>query len=130
MNALQMMEFNDPRLGTFLDVTDATALDELEFGVIGFDAGTLVKVYNAYESRAAALAPSRVLDQPLFTMVAPCMNNFMVAHRFENACASGDMLDVTIDYVLTLRMRPTKVRLRLIATPMSPLRYVLVQRAI
>lgn len=130
METVTTMRFDDPQLITFLSGADAAELDQLEFGVIGFDAETLVRVYNAYESRCAALAPSRVLAQPLFTMVAPCMNNFMVAHRFEETQASGESLDEIVDYVLTLRMRPTKVKLRLLAGPNVHLRYVLVQRAI
>jgi hypothetical protein len=56
------------------------------------------------------------------------MNNFMVAQRFEDAQDDGTVLDDTIDYVLTLRMRPVKVALRLLAAPDSAIRYVLVQR--
>jgi hypothetical protein len=56
------------------------------------------------------------------------MNNFMVAQRFEDAARDGSSLDATIDYVLTLRMRPIKVKLRLLAIPGAPLRYVLVLR--
>jgi hypothetical protein len=52
----------------------------------------------------------------------------MVAQRFEDAHADGTALDETIPYVLTLRMRPTKVRLRLLAQPGAAIRYVLVQR--
>jgi len=39
-------------------------------------------------------------------------------------------LDATIDYVFTLRMRPSKVRLRLMASPMQLLRYLLVERSV
>jgi hypothetical protein len=56
------------------------------------------------------------------------MNNFLVAQRYEDAAAQGEVLDEVIDYVLTLRMRPTKVRLRLLAAPGFSLRYVLVDR--
>lgn len=105
-------------------------LDNLAFGVIGFDAEGVVRQYNAFESRAAGLSPQRVLGQPLFTHVAPCMNNFMVAQRFEDAAGAGERLDATIDYVLTLRMRPVKVRLRLLADPAVAMRYVLIQRAL
>jgi hypothetical protein len=56
------------------------------------------------------------------------MNNFMIAQRFEDAAATGAPLDATIDYVLTLRMRPVKVRLRLLALNGQALRYVLVSR--
>lgn len=103
-------------------------LDHLDFGVIGFDAATNVSRYNRVETEAAGLTAPRVLGQPLFTNVAPCLNNFMVAQRFEDAEDEGTALDETIDYVLTLRMRPVKVKLRLLAAPGQATRYVLVQR--
>ena len=103
-------------------------LDQLDFGVIGFDNETVVRRYNEFESKAAGLTSHRVLGQPLFTVVAPCMNNFLVAQRFEDALETGAALDATIDYVLTLRMRPVKVALRLLAAPGAAIRYVLVHR--
>ena len=87
-----------------------------------------VQRYNAYKSRTAELSAERVIGYPLFTVVAPCMNNFMVAHRFEEAAATAVGLDATVDYVLTLRMRPLKVQLRLLADPAIGLRYLQVQR--
>jgi len=113
-----------PHLATLRDAD----LDALDFGVIGFDLDTIVCRYNQVESQEAGLSPQRVLGQPLFTNVAPCMNNFMVAQRFEDAQEHGTLLDATIDYVLTLRMRPIKVALRLIALPGATVRYVLVRR--
>jgi photoactive yellow protein len=121
--------FEQADLATRLAGCDDAALDALDFGVIGFDAETVVCRYNAFESNAAGLAPQRVLGHPLFTVVAPCMNNFMVAQRFEDAQADAGALDATIDYVLTLRMRPVKVQLRLLAAPSSLIRYVLVKRS-
>lgn len=121
--------FDQPDLFPSLAAESAEALDSLDFGVIGFDAETIVQQYNAFESQAAGLSPQRVLGQPLFTLVAPCMNNFMVAQRFEDAAQTGAALDETIDYVLTLRMRPIKVKLRLLAGAAPGMRYVLVQRA-
>lgn len=106
----------------------ADALDELPFGVIGFDAQTIVRRYNRFESAFAGLSPHRVVGHPLFTTVAPCMNNFMVAQRFEDAAADASGLDAAIDYVLTLRMRPVKVTLRLLAAQRFAMRYVLVLR--
>ncbi len=103
-------------------------LDNLDFGVIGFDDQTVVRRYNAFESNCAGLSPQRVLGHPLFTTVAPCMNNFLVAQRFEDAATDGVALDATINYVLTLRMRPVKVALRLLAAPGMAMRYVLVNR--
>ena len=98
--------------------------DGLTFGVIGFDRETIVDAYNTAESRLAGLDPSRVLGLPLFDTVAQCMNNFMVAQRFEDE----PELDATIPYVLTLRMRPTRVRMRLLATNGTPRRYILIER--
>jgi len=120
--------FDTRGLADLLDASSQEQLDTLEFGVIGFDADTIVQRYNAVESQAAGLSPQRVLGEPLFTNVAPCLNNFLVAQRFEDAADEGSELDDTIDYVLTLRMRPIKVKLRLLASPGGAHRYVLVQR--
>ncbi len=49
----------------------------------------------------------------------------MVAHRFEGE----PTLDAIIDYVFTLKMRPTKVKLRLLAAPSARRRYLLVKRS-
>jgi len=125
---LLTLDHGDPDLDLRLSELDAADLDALGFGVIGFDSGGAVRRYNRFESAAAGLSPERVLGQNLFSVVAPCMNNFMVAQRFEDAQAGGAILDETIDYVLTLRMRPVKVRLRLLARPGAALRYVLVRR--
>ena len=111
-----------------LDAATDEALDLMTFGVIGMDPDGQVQRYNSWESKAAGLSPAKVLSHHLFTVVAPCMNNFMVAQRFEDANKDGSTLDATIDYVLTLRMRPIKVKLRLLAKPRGARRYVLVQR--
>lgn len=123
-----VLTFDMPDLGQHLAALNEADLDNLDFGVIGFDDETIVCRYNALESAAAGLSPQRVLGQPLFTNVAPCMNNFMVAQRFDDAQEQHTLLDTTIDYVLTLRMRPVKVALRLIAVPGAAVRYVLVRR--
>jgi photoactive yellow protein len=130
MNELLTLAFSQTDIATRLDGMDAAEMDALDFGVIGFDADTQVQRYNSMESKLAGLSLPRVLGQPLFTAVAPCMNNFLVAQRFEDAAAEGSALDATIDYVFTLRMRPVKVKLRLLATPGTALRYVLVHRPV
>ena len=107
-----------------LEALSAPERDALDFGVIGFDPQGLVDVYNATEGRYAGLSAERQIGQSLFDAVAPCMNNFLVAQRFEDEAA----LDETIPYVLTLRMRPTKVRLRLLKHPAVARRYVLIAR--
>ncbi len=124
-----MVDFNEAGIATRLATFGTAEMDTLEFGVIGFDADTIVRVYNSFESRMAGLAPAGVLGQPLFSVVAQCMNNFMVAQRFEDAARDRIRLDATIDYVLTLRMRPVKVKLRLLYVPDAALSYVLIYRA-
>ena len=128
MTTATALSFTTPALLEQLAQLNAEQLDQLDFGVIGFDADTSVCRYNRTESDAAGLTPPRVLGQPLFTNVDPCLNNFMVAQRFEDAEDGNTALDETIDYVLTLRMRPIKVKLRMLAEPGSAVRYVLVQR--
>jgi len=128
MNVATDLSFATPALHGHLAQLSQEQLDRLDFGVIGFDGETNVCKYNQTESEAAGLTAPRVLGQPLFTNVAPCLNNFLVAQRFEDAQDDAVALDDTIDYVLTLRMRPVKVKLRLLAAPGSAERYVLVQR--
>jgi photoactive yellow protein len=128
MSTIQQVSFDDPALHTELDRSTDEGIDALDFGVIGIDNTGLVQRYNRFESQAAGLTPQRVLGQAMFIAVAPCMNNFMVAQRFEDALANSSTLDATLDYVLTLRMRPVKVKLRLLAAPGAVFRYVLVRR--
>jgi len=128
MNTHLALKFSQPEIFDPLLALDASELDTLDFGVIGIGADTVVCDYNALEAKLAGLSKERVLGHPLFTVVAPCMNNFMVAQRFEDAAAAGQALDLTLDYVLTLRMRPAKVQLRLLAAPLAARRFVLVNR--
>ncbi len=129
MHASTALSFDEAELASALDAMNAAELDELSFGVIGFDAAGIVRRYNRHESEAAGLGTARVLEHALFTEVAPCMNNYLVAQRFVDATQAGQVLDVVIDYVLTLRMRPTRVKLRLLSTPRHHYAYVLVMRA-
>ena len=128
MNTHLALEFAQLEIFDHLLALGTAELDALEFGVIGIGADTLVCDYNAVESKMAGLSKERVIGHPFFTVVAPCMNNYMVAQRFEDAAAAGQALDLTLDYVLTLRMRPVKVQLRLLASPRAERRFVLVNR--
>jgi photoactive yellow protein len=128
MSAVSTRTFDEEALLWQLNAFSDMELDDLAFGVIGFDAKTVVRRYNAYESDAAGLSRQRVIGHTLFTVVAPCMNNYLVAQRFQDAATDGGELDTTIDYVLTLRMRPVKVKLRLLSAPDVVYRYVLVNR--
>ena len=128
MSTTQDLQFNQAALLAPLNALSDQDLDAVDFGVIGFDDTATVCRYGAHERRASGLREDQVLGLPLFDVVAPCMNNYLVAQRFDDAAAEARELDVTLDYVLTLRMRPQPVRLRLLAAPGVPVRYVLVQR--
>jgi photoactive yellow protein len=107
-----------------LEAMSVEELDALSYGSVGFGPDTIVQRYNATEARMSGLDPSTVVGVPFFDAVAQCMNNFMVAQRF----VDEPQLDEIVPYVLTLRMRPTKVRLRLLADPGLPRRYILIER--
>ncbi|WP_110401019.1 PAS domain-containing protein [Sphaerotilus hippei] len=129
MEPTHALSFDQPDLLPALHALDDAALDRLPFGVIGFGADGTVSRYNSTESRLSGLAVARVVGLPLFTEVAQCMNNYLVASRFEDAMARGTVLDTTLDYVLTWRMRPTPVRLRLLSAPDVPTCYLLLLRS-
>jgi photoactive yellow protein len=128
MTLVVELGFTDENLLASLDDASDDELNELDFGVIGIDAGGIVRRYNAAEERVSGVSAPRNIGSSLFTVVAPCMNNFLVAQRFEDAAQSGEVLDTLLDYVLTLRMRPTKVQLRLLSAPGARYRYVLIRR--
>jgi len=98
--------------------------DALSFGVIGLAPDGTVEVYNATESRLAGISRAKMMGLPFFEAVGQCMNNFMVAQRYQDE----PVLDDVIPYVLTLRMRPTKVRLRMMQGPESRRHYLLIER--
>jgi len=120
---LELMTFTDIRLDDLVLLAD-DQLDALAFGVVGFSPNGTVEIYNKTESELAGLPRETVLGSHFFSSTAQCMNNFMVAQRLEDE----PEIDSTIDYVLTLRMRPTPVRLRLLKDPGFPRRYILIQR--
>jgi photoactive yellow protein len=123
--------FDTSDLHAQLEALDEAGLNRLSYGVIGFDAGGLICRYNTWESQATGLDPTRVLGQPLFTVIAQCMNNYLVAQRFEDAIAQDLALDAVVDYVLTWKVRPVPVQLRLLApagAPDSSARYVVIRR--
>lgn len=128
-SSLPRVAFDSAQLCERLQDMPSVDLDELPFGVIGFDAQGLVARYNRYESTAAAFPADTVMGQHLFIELAPCLNNYLIAGRFEDAAQQHEPLDETMPYVLTFRMRPTRVRLRLLASPAHALRFILVLRA-
>lgn len=121
--------FDMQNISHALETLTNEQLNSLDFGVIGFDDEGMVKVYNAYESKVAGLSLERVIDADLFNSVAPCMNNFMVAQKIEDAIDESSELDEIMDYVLTLKMKPTRVKLRLLSSPQLTYSYVLILRS-
>ncbi len=121
---MAVLTFSTSDIVSFLEARDFDAYDTLPFGVIALASDGVVVAYNAAEAALSGLTPSRVIGRNFFSAVAPCTNNFMVAHRFE----SESELDETIDYVFTLRMVPTPVRLRLLKRPGAARMYLLVDR--
>jgi photoactive yellow protein len=117
--------FNDPGLLDRLEEAEDAALDTLPFGVIAMAENGTVVSYNAAESRLSGLTPANVIGRHFFSSVAPCANNFMVAYRFE----TEPVLDAVLDYVFTLRMQPTAVRLRLLKQPHRRRMYLVVERS-
>ena len=107
-----------------LDAMPPEQIDTLAYGVVGLAADGTTELYNATEAKLAGLTPSMVIGWHYFSETAQCMNNFMVAQRFEDEPEIDDI----IDYVLTLRMRPTPVRLRLLKAPSVSRRYLLIER--
>jgi photoactive yellow protein len=117
--------FTDLDLLDRLEAADDAGLDAAPFGVVAMTEDGVVTSYNEAESRLSGLTPGKVVGRHFFSAVAPCTNNFMVAHRYETEPA----LDAVIDYVFTLRMQPTKVRLRLLKQPGRRRIYLVVERA-
>lgn len=107
-----------------IETMSEAELDSLPYGVIGLDPEGMVALYTAAESRYAGLPRASVLGRHFFTVVAPCMNNAIVAARLEDE----PDVDAIVDYVLTFRMRPTRVKVRLIKVTGHPRRYILIQR--
>ena len=118
------ISFDDTGMIDTLESLDEAALDALTFGVVGLDQANVVEIYNAYEAHCAGLSKLRIVGQHFFFHVAPCMNNYLVAERLDAELS----LDVIIPYVLTFRMKPTAVRLRLLSEPKASRRWVLIAR--
>jgi photoactive yellow protein len=116
------MNFTDTDLLEQLEATPHAALDDQTFGIIVMSGDGKVEAYNAFESSAAGLEASRVIGLNFFSDVAPCTNNYLVAGRYEEAAE----LDETVPYVFTLRMKPTRVRLRLLKSARARFSYLLV----
>lgn len=121
--------FDDAALLAAIDVEvgHPEQFDDYPFGIVVMDRSGTVLAYNSDEARRAGLSRDRVLGRHFFTDIGPCTNNYLVAQRYEDATEQGIDLDEQLDYVFTFRMRPTPVRLRLLAAAGSPRQFLVVR---
>jgi len=120
----KMNEFSEPGLIDKLELLGDAELDTLNFGVVKMDLDGRIVSYNLYESEGAGLSRERVLTRNFFAQIGPCTDNALVAGRFRGAVE----LDAELDYVFTLRMQHTPVRLRLLKSASAASMYLLVRR--
>lgn len=116
------LAFDSADLLVQLESLSAADVDRLPFGLIVMNRDGDVIAYNKYESHRAGIAAERVLGQNFFTSVGPCTNNYLIAQRYSDE----PDLDDYVDFVFTLRMEPTPVRLRLLAKADSDRQYLAV----
>lgn len=116
--------FDAPDIHICLHLATCQEKDGAGFGIVQLAFDGTVSFYNRCETALSGLSPERVIGRNFFTDVAPCTNNFLVAQRF----AEAEDLDECLDYVFTFRMRPTRVKLRLLQSARLPERFLLVER--
>ncbi len=122
------MDWVAENLHAMLDRASDAELDRLSYGVIGLEADGKVSRYSAVEAKMAGFDRDQVIGRHFFEEIGRCMNNSLVAGRFNDALSRSDVLDVTLDYVIAFRSQLNPVKLRLLSDPTSPVRYMLVQR--
>lgn len=108
-----------------LDAMTDDDLDALDYGVVKMDLTGKVTAYNTVEAEFSGISKDRVIGRNFFVEVAPCTNNFMIAQKYHD----NDVLDQQIDYIFTLKMRPTPVKLHLLKQSEAGSMYLVVNRA-
>jgi photoactive yellow protein len=118
-------DFRTPDLWEALEVlhVQPALYDSLTFGLVAMDLEGTVIAYNTAEAKFAGIAAQRQIGLNFFREVAPCTNNYIVAGRFEDE----SHLDETIPYTFTVKMRPARVRLRLLKRESGEREYLAVE---
>jgi photoactive yellow protein len=114
--------FEAPDLVAQLDAMALPEFDSLPFGLITMNRFATVLSYNSYESTRAGIRSEVVLGENFFESIGLCTNNYLIAQRY----LDEPDLDDVLDYVFTLRMAPTPVRLRMMARAGSARQYLAV----
>ena len=118
-----LTDFTETNLLGALESCDDTAFAALPFGAIAMMADGTVVRYNDYESSRSGLSPANVIGKNFFHEVALCINNDKVGRRL----LSEPLLDLRMPYVMTFRMKPRRVELRLLRSPAAHHMYLLLQ---
>ncbi len=119
------MNIKYEKIVDFLLGSNEDELNRLDFGIIGFDSKGILTAYNTMEETYSGLSREKVMGKPLFTDIAPCLNNYIVALKFEQ----NEELDEYTPYILSFKVKPTPVDLRLIKNKKLKYNYILVNRS-
>ncbi|MEL6699059.1 MAG: photoactive yellow protein [Bacteroidota bacterium] len=122
---MAIISFDQKNIYPHLDAASAEELDKAEFGIVRLGSGGRIEYMNRYEATLAKLKQEDTMGKHFFTQVAPCTNNFLVAEKYK---AEAGSRDETMDYIFTYRVKPTKVKLRLLTNPQNQYQYLLVKR--
>lgn len=118
--------FDEKNIAQMLPKMSVEELNALDFGVTGLDNDGMVTSYNNYLVNLSGVSIQKAMGYHYFSNVAPCMNNFMVAQKLEDAIDEKIQFDETINYVLSVRMKPTRVKLRIIHDSNTSVSYILI----
>lgn len=116
------MDFESPAIIEWLVESTDEVKECVPFGIIGFTNDNSITCYNKIESEYSGYSKEFVIGKNLFLEVAPCMNNYLVALKF----AELNELDEVIPYILSFKVKPVSVHLRLLKK--GELNYILIKR--
>ena len=117
------MDFENAQLLEWLETASPEDMNGLPFGVVRTDLQGKVTHYSRWESQFSGLESAGVVGRNFFTDVAPCSNNYLIAHVFTEPGA----IEKSLDYVFTYKLRPTRVQLRLLRAEGSEHQYLAVR---
>ena len=123
---MNQITFDQKNIAEALSKISDDQLNAIDFGITGLDNDCVVTRYNNYLVNLSGVSIQKAVGFHYFSNVAPCMNNFMVSQKLEDAIDESTSLDETINYVLSVKMKPTKVKIRLVYDSDLMVSYVLI----